>query len=272
MNDVVVRGIWCCKNFGISAYMSPRRTSLMGNDIPLPKLEEGFGKGIIHIYKMVDSSIILHHSKHHSMSIALSILAHEELTKIRSVVGHIRDQEPIDLKEWKELSGGGSHKGKLEKFHTDAFNDIVKICLESSGDVREPDRKIAGDGGADFLDLAGLKHQIPLWSKLDDIKKECMYLDWKGGNWSTFDANTTKDERVALAEFLHVQVLLTLLAIWLEYENLTGPPDKRASKNDVRGYVAIRNKLEGMRDHIKSKPYEETVQTAMSFIRKYSKR
>ena len=67
----------------------------MSKDIPLSKLEKGFHKGFIHVQKMIDSSIVLHESGRYSISIAISILAHEELVKLRYVVAHIRTKNPL---------------------------------------------------------------------------------------------------------------------------------------------------------------------------------
>ena len=242
----------------------------MGNDIPLSKLEEGFHKGFAHVQKMIDSSIILHESGHHSMSVAIAILAHEEVAKLRYVVAHIRDQEPIILKEWKELSRWGSHNTKLEKFYTDSFNDITQLCSEHPEKVLEVNPNITMKDVRDFPKLAGLEYQTFPWIKLNDIKKECIYLDWKGGGCSTFDVNATIDERAALAGFLHVQVLRTLFVIKSEYEGLEIHLAERTANIDVNEYLAIRNKVEGMLDEITSKSFEKTFMTAMSLIKRYS--
>ena len=243
----------------------------MSKDIPLSKLEGGFHDGFAHVQKMIDSSIILHESGRHSMSIAIAILAHEEVSKLRYVVAHIRDQEPIDLKEWKELSGWGSHNAKLEKFYTDSFNDIMKLCAEHPEKVLEVNPDLTMKDVMDFPKLAGPEYRTFPWIKLNDIKKECIYLDWKDDGCSTFDANATRDERVALAEFLHVQVLRTLFVIKPEYEDLEVPLAERTANINVNEYLALRNKAEGMQDEITSKSFEKTFITAMSFIKKYSK-
>ena len=243
----------------------------MGNDIPLSKLEEGFHKGFAHVQKMIDSSIILHESGHHSTSIAISILAHEELAKLRYVVAHIGDQKPISLKEWKALSRGGSHNAKLEKFYADFYNDIIRLCSERPETVLEANPNLTMDEVRDFPKRVDLKHLTVLGCKLNDIKKECIYLDWNDGDWSTFDNNTTKDERTALASFLHVLVLRTVFVIKPEYDNLEAPLAERVAKVNMSEYAALRNKLEGIQDEITSKSLDKTIQTVMSFIGRYSK-
>ena len=242
----------------------------MSNDMPMSKLEEGFHEGFAHVQKMIDSSSVLHKSGHHSTSIAISILAHEELAKLRYVVAHIRDQKPIDLKEWKKLSRGGSHNAKLEKFYADFYNDIIRLCLERPETVLGTNPNLTMEEVRDFPKRVVLKHLTVLGCKLNDIKKECIYLDWNGAAWSTFDNTTTKDERAALAAFLHVLVLRTIFVIKSEYDTLEVPLAEQTAKVNLWGYAATRNKLEGMQDEITSKSLDKTIQTVMASIGKYS--
>ena len=243
----------------------------MSEDIPLSKLEDGFRKGIVHIQKMIDSSIILHKSEHHSMSIAISILAHEELAKLRDMVVHIRDQKPIIWKEWKEISGGGSHKAKLEKLYDDALNDVLQMGPAHHEKVREFNRKIGGNGITDFPKRADMERQISLLTNLNYIKKECIYLDWKGGDWITFEINTTTHERAALAEVLYVQNLLTFLTVQLEYKYPTVSLDERSFKFKAYKNEPMRKQLAVIENYTKMKTFAEKNQTATSVIKKYSK-
>ena len=243
----------------------------MSNDIPLSKLENGFRTGIAHIQRMIDSSIILHKSEHHSMSIAISILAHEELTKLRVMVVHIRDQKPLVWKEWKELSRGGSHNIKLEKLYKDALNDVIQMGQAHHEKVQELNQKIGGNNIPDFSIQADMKHEISLFKNLNDIKKECIYLDWKDGDWFTFVINTTPHEQATLAEVLHVQNLLTFLTVQLEYKYPTVSLDEQSFKFKAYKNDPIRKQLVYIEDYAKTKIFAEKNQTAISVIERYSK-
>ena len=243
----------------------------MSKDIPLPKLENGFRKGIVHIQRMMDSSIILHKSEHHSMSIAISILTHEELTKLRDMVVHIRDQKPIIWKEWKEISRGGSHEAKLEKLYNDALNDVLQMGPAHHEKVQELNRKIGRNDITDFPIRADMERQISLFKNLNDIKKECIYLDWKDGDWITFEINNTTREQAALAEVLHVQNLLTFLTVQLEYKYPTVSLDERSFKFKAYKNEPIRKQLYDIEKYTKTKTFAEKNQTATSVIKKYSK-
>ena len=243
----------------------------MSKDIPLSKLEDGFRKGIVHIQKMIDSSIILHKSEHHSMSIAISILTHEELAKLRDMVVHISDHKPIIWKEWKEISGGGSHKTKLKKLYDDVLNDVLQMGPTHHEKVQELNQKIGGNDVTDFPIRADMERQISLLENLNDIKKECIYLDWKDGDWITFEINTTTHERAALAEVLYVQNLLTFLTVQLEYKYPTVFLDERSFKFKAYKNEPIRKQLDGIENYTKTKTFAEKNQTATSVIKKYSK-
>ena len=243
----------------------------MSKDIPLSKLEDGFRKGVVHIQKMIDSSTILHKSEHHSMSIAISILTHEELAKLRDMVVHIRDQKPIIWKEWKEISGGGSHKTKLEKLYDDALNDVLQMGPTHHEKVQELNQKIGGNDITGFPIRADMERQISLLKNLNDIKKECIYIDWKDGDWITFEINTTTHERAALAEVLYVQNLLTFLTVQLEYKYPTVSLDERSFKFKAYKNEPIGKQLVGIENYTKTKTFAEKNQTATSVIKKYSK-
>ena len=243
----------------------------MSKDIPLSKLENGFKKGIVHIQRMIDSSIILHKSEHYSMSIAISILTYEELAKLRDMVVHIRDQKPIIWKEWKEISRGGSHKTKLEKLYDDVLNDVLQSGPAHHEKVQELNQKIGGNDITDFPIQADMERRISLLKNLNDIKKECIYLDWKDGDWITFDINTTTHEQAALAEVLYVQNLLTFLTVQLEYKYPTVSLDERSFKFKAYKNEPIRKQLGDIENYTKTKTFAEKNQTATSVIKKYSK-
>ena len=149
--------------------------------------------------------------------------------------------------------------------------DIVKICSEHAETVLEVNPDIAIKDVRDFPKQVYQEYQTFPWSKLNDIKKECIYLDWKDGNWSTFDDNASKDERAALAAFLLVQILSAFYVVKSKYENLVVPLTERTANVNMSEYAALGNKVKEMQAENASKSFEETIKTAMSFIKKYSK-
>ena len=244
----------------------------MCKDIPLPKLEEGIEKGMKHIQEMNESSRILLESGHHSISIAISVLAHEELAKLRDMVVHLRDKKPITWMEWKELSRGGSHGAKLVKLHKDALNDVIQRGEAHHKDVQELHRKIGANIPMDFPTRADMERQISIFKNLNDVKKECVYLDWKDGDWITFETNTNTDERAALAEVLCIQNLLTFVTVQLEHRHPTVSSDERSSGFKAYQNDPIRMQMIAIEEYCKTKTVVEKIQTATSVINRYSNR
>jgi len=109
----------------------------MVEHVPLSKLEEGFEKGTAHIQNMIDSSKTLFDSKHYAMSISISILILEELTKFRVILIHLRKKKPISKEEWDALSKGGSHDTKLTKLFEDAQDEVIQMGEEHQNRVQK---------------------------------------------------------------------------------------------------------------------------------------
>jgi len=122
----------------------------MVEHIPLSKLEEGFEKGTTHIQNMIDASKTLFDSKHYAMSISISILILEELTKFRVILTHLRKKKQITKEEWDVLSKGGSHDTKLTKLFEDAQDEVIQMGEEHQKRVQELSKKLGEGERSDF--------------------------------------------------------------------------------------------------------------------------
>ena len=99
--------------------------------IPPEKLKDGFEKQSEQIELLLESSEILLKNEKYSHSLSFSILAHEEVAKLRTIRQHLLQNKGITRKEWIDLTKGGSHKEKLIKHSKDK-----KKHLEETGHNR----------------------------------------------------------------------------------------------------------------------------------------
>ena len=100
----------------------------------------------------------------------------------------------------------------------------------------------------------------------------CIYLDWKDGDWITFETNTNTDERAALAEVLCIQNLLTFVTVQLEHRHPTVSSDERSSGFKAYQNDPIRMQMIAIEEYCKTKTVVEKIQTATSVINRYSNR
>lgn len=144
----------------------------------------------------------MYEDKRFATSIALSILAYEEVGKMDFIRLKIKSKEDIFENEWRKMSTLDSHSSNLLSFYQLALNDVKKLSEE------EYNRLLKRKKGSlvKFKKLSEIKENEEIMKKLfrkfNDIKKACFYEDWKDEKW--LDINDVYDEHELelLANFL----------------------------------------------------------------------
>jgi AbiV family abortive infection protein len=244
----------------------------MDEFIPLLKLEEGFEKQTSHIQGMIDSSKILFDSRNNTMSIAISILILEELTKFRDISIHLRERKSITKDEWDALSKIGSHNTKLTKLFENVQEEVIKMGEEHHKKVIELNRKLGENDHLDFESLSKANQHIQQLKNLNTIKKECIYLDWKDGEWNTFETMFVPRGQAILAEVLFYQNLLVFLDIILEHRHPTTSLDEQSPKFKAYQNDPVRQKIAEIDKIRKTKEFKEKIMTAQAIMADYSKK
>mgnify|MGYP000040500184 CR=1 FL=1 len=167
--------------------------------IPEKYLKEGFKKQIHHIENLLESSQLLYDSKKYPSSLSLSILALEEITKLRLIREHLRKKEGISEKDWKNMKKGGSHKMKLVQPSMQRKKRLEDMD-EQKYDAIEEFKKSTGSpfDRMTFSEMKKATEKYSMMAKLDKIKQACFYLDWDGKNWVSAKLNLTKRELESL--------------------------------------------------------------------------
>lgn len=173
--------------------------------IPKEKLQEGFDKCNKQIESLLKSSEMLYDENQFHLSLALSMLAIEESTKLGVIERHIQDNTDIDNSEWNEITRYGSHVKKLIKPLEDAkkhskdwtFEKYLKLLDFAT--IQGYDVSHAKPYSEVRRSMS--KQEIYEISQLNEVKKDCFYLNWqsKKGNWFSILTNATDNIKKAFA-------------------------------------------------------------------------
>lgn len=188
--------------------------------IPTTKLVEGFESCREQIIILLSDSKELYRSRKFISSIALSILAHEEVGKLNIIRTHILSQKGITKKEWEETSKPGSHTYKATTFYGIALNDLKKMGEKKYNQIIEEEkRKGSYQKFHSYSDI--IKHESIMrkhFKILNEIKKACLYVDWKDSNWFTISKIYSEHELKLLANYLLDLVGYELVSEILTYK------------------------------------------------------
>jgi len=239
--------------------------------IPNEKLLDGFLKGIEHIDQLLKSCVKLNESKNYSISIAMSVLAFEELTKLRLIETRLRGNKPIKKQEWISITKGGSHTLKQVKMLDDSMQEVVKMGEGHHKKVQELDKKLGHPIPPSIPEMLKeyekWKHKM---KNLNKIKQDCLYLNWKNSGWSTFAQEYSLKEQEALSEVLFVQNHLLLFDLILEYKFPSVPLNEKSIKFQQYRDDPIRKKQVEIHKKSQSNDFKKKISVAKSIIENYS--
>lgn len=161
----------------------------MNEEIPFPKLEDGYKKGRNLVIRLYEDSKFFYDSGRFTTAISLVILAREEITKISSIRLHQNNGKNMPLEEWEALSSPRSHELKSCKPYEDGKNTVNLLGKEIYDKIVETEKN-AGcslnyDSYQKVLDNPLVKSRL---HKFNTIKKHCWYLDWINSEWVTLSA------------------------------------------------------------------------------------
>jgi len=171
--------------------------------IPAKYLKEGFNKEAKHIESLLEDSQILFNAKKYPSSLSLSILAHEEIAKLKTIRDKNFKNEGISKKEWSDLIKGGSHKSKLTKPSEERKKNLEKMG-EKQYEIARKFREKTGDP-LSYQSYSEAKKGIEgyeIMGNLDKIKQDCFYLNWENSKWSSAKIKLSKQELLSVAHVI----------------------------------------------------------------------
>lgn len=200
--------------------------------IPNSKLAEGIELCKKQSKMLLDSSKILCKKRKYVTSTGLSILAKEELTKIR-IFHRIRIRNlPIDNNLWRILN---DHRVKLGLPFYLSYLSLRKKSVKTLMDIREMYLNEGIDPKLNVVDLAkpfnvkGLK----FLESLDLLKQDCHFLNWIDDDWYSVLENYDEKTQKAIAHTIYTQTYEDYLGILLSMKYKKG--DELKIPNTITG-------------------------------------
>ena len=180
------------------------------------QIKIGFKKSHSVINRLILDAELLLKNGRYSSSVALAILAFEELSKADLLRVKIIRNEKLSLKEWEKMvKGRESHQIKLsyliekkEKKVEQKWSDFDIQFLNAAN------KKLGfisyGDRNSVRNDIQVLKKILP---KLNLVKQDCFYLNWnfKQKKWLNFDNRFSDKIKKAIATYLILETKQILL-------------------------------------------------------------
>ena len=177
--------------------------------IPFNKLESGFNYCQRHIDELLKSSNSLYDKNHYSSSLAITILAVEENSKLNLILKCIIEKRGITKKEWIEITGRGSHNNKLIKNMEERRRELLSLTYDDY--LREVDRSrelgfdVSSSKSFEVLKAQSLMNVTEQIKKFNLVKQDCFYLNWNGKDWYSFITHAPKNIQKAFA-YVNLQI------------------------------------------------------------------
>lgn len=234
--------------------------------IPVEKLQEGFDLCKKQMEMLIESSQILYNSKKYSPSIALSVLAREESAKLERISQHITLSLGISKKEWSSMTQGFVHEKKLVnpvKFAVKFAKWEGKKRFEKM--ERWGEKHGYGEMPASYEDFMKVeeKHYERLRS-LNEIKKECFYVDWKESCWKIlFNRSEEELEALSLVELTGMKYLFYG---FVKQDLMFKKGQKSGKELDT-----VKEKFDDIDEFMKTKQFKIKAKVAWSIYEEYFK-
>lgn len=164
------------------------------------QLQDGFIHQKNQIEDLIFTAETAYSAKKYNISVALSILALEEITKLRQ----IRDSDylngELDLSDWKRLSEGpGVHVKKLAKPVEEMLKRQKEKDTKHWDEVQKFIDSTLIDGGGEKSQKTTPSYDPEMNHALNQLKLACLYMDYKDDKWYSAKLVLSKNELEALA-------------------------------------------------------------------------
>jgi len=236
-------------------------------------LVEGFEKQKEQILDLFSAAQEQYDKKRYNISIALAILAIEELTKLRK----IRDSDYVnghmDISEWNQLNQGpGVHAKKIGK----PVKDLIRRQEEKNDEywdlVKEfVDSTLIAKGGEKTVKVKS-SFDPEMVSALNNLKQACLYLDFKDKKWHSAKIILSQKEIEAIAYVTLLQVDFNLTEILLHNKHRDIEVDEESTSYKEYINDPLFEKRVGFQKISKSGIFQRKAIIAKSALKKFNKK
>lgn len=241
--------------------------------IPVEAFLEGFEGCRISIEMMLNSSETLLDSNNYPLSIALSILALEESTKLELIHKKMMTSEPIMEKEWRKISG--SRDAHLNKLVT-PVKDERDLWLSLGKETYEKMKKISNELVGELPDFDAISSSgdsdLSYYEMLNSIKKDCLYLDWNDNHWFSF-FYLSEEKQKAFANFRLNHTKQIVFNIILRNRVFLLTIQQNSNKNQLRyseEFKLYKKLMSDIQENLNSKDFAKYVDIVNNLLKDYT--
>ena len=164
------------------------------------QLQDGFDHQKNQIEDLISMAETAYSAKKYNISTALSILALEEITKLRQIRDSDNFTGEMELSDWQKLSEGpGVHVKKLAKPIEEMLNHRKGKSSEYWDDIQKFVDSTLISGGGEKTQRITSTYDPEAHYALNQLKQDCLYMDFKDGKWYSAKLILSKNELEALA-------------------------------------------------------------------------
>lgn len=156
--------------------------------IPQKYIHKGYHRQEKHIQRLLASSQTLYDSEDYSASLVFSIIAFEELSKLRLLQEHLKSGKGIIKKDWNELNQSvGMHTKKESRLYELSRKNLQKMPKERYDKIAQFWKSKGYDKHPTYEQILSLDGKFEKrLHVLNDVKKLCLYFSWEQNNWHDF--------------------------------------------------------------------------------------
>lgn len=226
--------------------------------IPTERIQDGLDLCLQQIVELVNSAKGLYDAKHYATSVALSILATEELAKVRLLLERRDKKKDITRREWRDITfGRKSHKLKLTYEYVNAREFLLREVPEDKYRAMMP-----------VFGIVGGQRQMPYYEELvkshpedirrlealDVLKQDALYVDWNGSEWNHFLKRMSKHRQkaIAMVEVNRAICIYWMMARWNQFPGVFNAWEMRQHITNIEALKArMRIESKGYKDKAK---------------------
>ena len=243
----------------------------MADEFKKEVLKNGFKLQKEHIEALIKKADENYQSKDYTVSIQNSIIALEEITKLRAIRDAYHNVRPMSLEEWNKLTKyRGAHFLKL----TQPYKQVTERLKQMDEGRKEilnefVDRTFADAGGSKREKTEGTEYDFDLIKAFNSLKQACMYLDYKDGKWFSAKTELSKRELEALAYVIlnTAKYFLNMTVLHFEVPEVEVDPTSKSYQDYVQNPRHLQHVQ--FNEMAKTKKYQIKSLLAKSALRKF---
>jgi len=221
-----------------------------------------------HIQSLLEASEILYNNNKYPIALSLSVLAHEELSKMKLVLEKIINNEILTKKEWNKLSKSKTHTRKLQGPYIDSTERMSKIGPEFYNFTKNNMAKLGYKPFTKDYDSAKMKNSSILknFQFLNEIKKDSFHMRYH--NPTLYVTPNTKQTKALayLERITTTSIFYGFLHTYYQFQINQGKesPDVKKLRDEFS------KEKDDISNEIKSDSFQKKRIIGLNFIKTYS--